>query len=237
MQDILKSLQSLEKQEVIPFSIFGAVAMLLAQQVTTKAAGIWSGSNEQISGWRQVSHAQRSFDFVSASGETLKVHIVANGDNSLSLVVSSKGETNGKAIRTNVQLVNKRIETLKGSVVLDLSLKLESHLLCGTVSIYSNDVAKLDVIDIWLDGRSGEEKTHYQLQSHHSSFSESSGASSNPVVLSPMPGKVVKVVVTDGQEVKRGDTIAVIEAMKMEHSVRQFIVLKIKNTSKNLITF
>ncbi|HEX9642736.1 MAG TPA: biotin carboxylase N-terminal domain-containing protein [Acidimicrobiia bacterium] len=37
---------------------------------------------------------------------------------------------------------------------------------------------------------------------------------------SPMPGKVVAVAVEIGAEVAAGDTIVVIEAMKMEHSVR-----------------
>jgi acetyl-CoA/propionyl-CoA carboxylase biotin carboxyl carrier protein len=34
-----------------------------------------------------------------------------------------------------------------------------------------------------------------------------------------MPGKVIKVLVTEGQAVKQGDPIAIIEAMKMEHVV------------------
>jgi acetyl-CoA carboxylase biotin carboxylase subunit len=36
----------------------------------------------------------------------------------------------------------------------------------------------------------------------------------------PMPGKVVKVLVTPGQPVAAGDTLLVLEAMKMEHPVR-----------------
>ncbi len=36
----------------------------------------------------------------------------------------------------------------------------------------------------------------------------------------PMPGKVVKVLVTEGQEVAQGAALVVLEAMKMEHTVR-----------------
>ena len=36
----------------------------------------------------------------------------------------------------------------------------------------------------------------------------------------PMPGKVVKVLVTAGQEVAQGAPLVVLEAMKMEHTVR-----------------
>ena len=35
-----------------------------------------------------------------------------------------------------------------------------------------------------------------------------------------MPGKITKVFVTEGQEVKEGETLAVMEAMKMEHSLK-----------------
>ncbi|UCG40195.1 MAG: ATP-grasp domain-containing protein [Acidimicrobiia bacterium] len=39
-------------------------------------------------------------------------------------------------------------------------------------------------------------------------------------LLAPMPGKVVRVAVAEGAEVAKGDTLVVVEAMKMEHSVR-----------------
>ncbi|MBV7258071.1 acetyl/propionyl/methylcrotonyl-CoA carboxylase subunit alpha [Erythrobacter crassostreae] len=38
-------------------------------------------------------------------------------------------------------------------------------------------------------------------------------------ILSPMPGKVIAVDVTDGQTVKAGDRLMVLEAMKMEHAL------------------
>ncbi|MCM1034090.1 MAG: biotin/lipoyl-binding protein [Paludibacter sp.] len=38
-------------------------------------------------------------------------------------------------------------------------------------------------------------------------------------VTSPLPGSVVKVLVTDGQQVKKGDTLLTLESMKMENSI------------------
>ncbi|HQY20062.1 MAG TPA: acetyl-CoA carboxylase biotin carboxyl carrier protein subunit [Ignavibacteria bacterium] len=39
-------------------------------------------------------------------------------------------------------------------------------------------------------------------------------------ILSPMPGIIKKMNVTEGQEVKKGDVILVLEAMKMENEIK-----------------
>ncbi|CAK0783426.1 hypothetical protein CVIRNUC_006625 [Coccomyxa viridis] len=44
--------------------------------------------------------------------------------------------------------------------------------------------------------------------------------SSAGTVLSPLPGKVIKVLVKDGDAVEEGESLVVLEAMKMEHTVR-----------------
>ena len=40
------------------------------------------------------------------------------------------------------------------------------------------------------------------------------------LLLCPMPGLVVSVAVREGQEIKAGETLAVVEAMKMENVLR-----------------
>jgi biotin carboxyl carrier protein len=39
-------------------------------------------------------------------------------------------------------------------------------------------------------------------------------------LISPMPGKIFKILKEVGSEVKKGETILVLEAMKMEHTIR-----------------
>ena len=39
-------------------------------------------------------------------------------------------------------------------------------------------------------------------------------------MLSPMPGQVIKVLVNEGQEVEKNEPLIVLEAMKMEHTIR-----------------
>jgi 3-methylcrotonyl-CoA carboxylase alpha subunit len=60
-------------------------------------------------------------------------------------------------------------------------------------------------------------------QSYYEIVHQSLGAQSrqeSDEALSPVPGKVVKVAVTPGQEVKKGETLIIIESMKMEFSVK-----------------
>ena len=54
----------------------------------------------------------------------------------------------------------------------------------------------------------------------HKRLPPKKAADTAKLVLSPMPGLVVSLSVTEGQEVKSGETVAVIEAMKMQNIIR-----------------
>jgi len=54
------------------------------------------------------------------------------------------------------------------------------------------------------------------------------GAAGKAVVSSPMPGKVVKVLVAVGQEVRAEQGVIVVEAMKMENELRSAVAGKVK---------
>src|SRR5260370_41386152 len=49
---------------------------------------------------------------------------------------------------------------------------------------------------------------------------EKQPADTSRLVLSPMPGLLTQVVVAEGQEVKAGEPLVVVEAMKMENVLR-----------------
>jgi propionyl-CoA carboxylase alpha chain len=48
-------------------------------------------------------------------------------------------------------------------------------------------------------------------------------------LLSPMPGLLIKICVEEGQRVKAGEELAIVEAMKMENSLRAIDSVKIKS--------
>ena len=51
------------------------------------------------------------------------------------------------------------------------------------------------------------------------SNSESSSSGESGDILSPMPGRVIKIDITEGQAVAKGDLLLVVEAMKMENRI------------------
>ncbi|TET18586.1 MAG: biotin/lipoyl-binding protein [Candidatus Cloacimonadota bacterium] len=59
------------------------------------------------------------------------------------------------------------------------------------------------------------------------STGEKSGALEN-ILKSPMPGSVVKLFVTEGDEVAEGDILIIIEAMKMENELRAPGTMRVK---------
>lgn len=54
------------------------------------------------------------------------------------------------------------------------------------------------------------------------------GAAGKAMVTSPMPGKVVKILVAVGEEVKAEQGVIVVEAMKMENELKTSVAGKVK---------
>ena len=54
------------------------------------------------------------------------------------------------------------------------------------------------------------------------------GSAGKAMVSSPMPGKVVKLLVAEGQEVEAGQGVVVVEAMKMENELKSALPGKVK---------
>ncbi len=75
-----------------------------------------------------------------------------------------------------------------------------------------------DRVWVWCDGVA----TAFEKVSAGRSPGAAAAAGKDPggSLISPMPGRVRRLLVTDGARVKRGDVLLVLEAMKMEHAIR-----------------
>jgi biotin carboxyl carrier protein len=97
-----------------------------------------------------------------------------------------------------------------------------------------------DVLSILHEGRQYEAKREYSLmgETHVIVGSErftaevrdprslrsrraAAGAEAGPAkILAPMPGKIVRVIVAEGDEVEAGQPLVVVEAMKMQNEIK-----------------
>lgn len=79
--------------------------------------------------------------------------------------------------------------------------------------LQSNDGQSFDTsLDLWWRG------VHFRLALPTKISLQQANIRTNAVV-SPMPGKVLRVLVREGQPIRGGDIVAVLEAMKMEHTI------------------
>lgn len=92
------------------------------------------------------------------------------------------------------------------------TLKAQAELVKNTLWVHLNG----ETIAVEVDnGRVSKRKTK--------------SAQANPnQIMSPMPGKITKIAVQVGQAVKEGDSIIVMEAMKMEYTLKSSINAKVK---------
>jgi biotin carboxyl carrier protein len=77
-----------------------------------------------------------------------------------------------------------------------------------------------------------------KTQTEARSIAESATMKGVPTISSPMPGKVVKILVGEGDKVEKGQGLVIVEAMKMENEIRSLsagIVKKINFKEGNLV--
>ena len=89
----------------------------------------------------------------------------------------------------------------------DYSIKLGETAVHGTVRRDG------EMFHVFTNG--GHYPLHYNDPMAHAGESEAEGGR----LTAPMPGKVVAVLANKGQEVKKGDALVIMEAMKMEHTI------------------
>lgn len=67
-----------------------------------------------------------------------------------------------------------------------------------------------------------------QLVKKVSTFKEKQEIVEQKLVLSPMPGQIVKVFVTPGMEVKENQTLVILSSMKMEYTIKSTVEATVK---------
>lgn len=140
-------------------------------------------------GWRMNSQMQRSLQFAEEH-QTHDVQVTYLADG---WTITANGES--QTVRCIRQDGN------------DLVLAMAEQTLSATV------VRDAEHVHVFSHGVHTD--LHYMDALAHAGEAEAEGGR----LTAPMPGKIVAVLVENGQEVKKGEALLIMEAMKMEHTI------------------
>lgn len=84
----------------------------------------------------------------------------------------------------------------------------------GAVHYHAQIIVAEEEIHVYLNGRL------YRLKQAVASATEAAKTNTGAPLMAPMPGRVVSVLVALGDTVKAGQPMVILEAMKMEHTIR-----------------
>jgi acetyl/propionyl-CoA carboxylase alpha subunit len=220
MDGILRSLVPEPLSTVNPHLVMGLSTYVESFRPKVSVSN-WDGNNE-FSFWRASRAVNQKFS-LEMGDEKLDVagHISGSNFSFTSVQKDPIENVTKNAKFLSSELIVERLSDQNVSCsVYSAKIELDGKLLHGTVSIQTPPKGNSTTIDIWLHGQTGEHSTHYQFKIQSPlANAASKGVSLNPVVLSPMPGKIVKINVQDGARVKKGEPVLILEAMKMEHVV------------------
>ena len=179
------------KQDKVGRSL--AVAAAVAQTLVHEKAGESADPFSRTDGWRPYGLTQRRFDF-EYQGEALTAQLTYLHDGALSLSV---GEVAGP-------LVFSPLPTDSGTVM-DLQFNGQRQ----AVQTWQRD----ELVHVFCD-LGATVITELDALAHAGETAAEGGR-----LTAPMPGKVVSFAVKAGDAVKKGQPLAVMEAMKMEHTI------------------
>jgi len=178
-----------------PLGALALAALALASTETAPAVGRPADPWAQASGWRMNSAYRRSLSFADefSGAQGYQVGLVYGGAGAHGWQIEVNGE------RQPVTLVRRA-----GA---ELSIRLGETALHGSVRRDG------ELFHVFTGGR------HYTLAYNdpmaHAGELETAGGR----LTAPMPGKVVAVLASSGQEVRKGEPLVIMEAMKMEHTI------------------
>jgi len=151
----------------------------------------------------------RSFILFKSIGQERTYQVEIDGEIYDLIIKDQLVTVNGKEIRATLS------ETDPGTFVLNLgNQKLE-------VFSGERNSENKSAISLSINNRSRElivkDETQILLDSYKN---ESEGDSGTQAINAPMPGLVLKILVSPGDEVEKGDGLLILEAMKMENEIK-----------------
>ena len=178
----------------LELAVAGLVAHTLALEAATQTPDPWSRRD----GWRLHGTALRRFD-VEAGGEHHVIRVTHSKDGALDLLMGKQ----------RLPMTFSQRSDLKSAEMFDVTVATQR----STLAVYAHQ----DRLTIF----GAQTSTSLRLidPTAHAIAQAAEAASSGGRLTAPMPGKVISFLAQPGQAVKQGQALAVMEAMKMEHTI------------------
>ena len=179
-----------------PVGLAMAAAAAIAQALLGEQASEGADPFSRRDGWQSHGVTQRRFEF-EFHGEPAHADLTYLHDGALRLEV---GELSGPLVFSSVE-----------NTLGDIDIQFAGQRLTATVYRQSS---QLDEVDHVFSERGATQITAIDSLAHAGESHAETGR-----LTAPMPGKVVSFSVKAGDKVSKGQTLAVMEAMKMEHTI------------------
>jgi 3-methylcrotonyl-CoA carboxylase alpha subunit len=235
-QDLVKPLTFFSSQ----VKILGAISLLLLESsASSNPSSSSSDPWNHIESFRSMDILQRHLKLICVTEqqqqeeEKEKTEIV---DVQISSLPSSSSEEEEKeevnkkkcfeicldkkkeeTFQVKAQLLNtKKRGTKIGIKAGDFLIQIDHRIFKGTAVIEEKD----QLLHVFCND--GTQKYAYQFKIPLLSFEKEQTSTASPVskILTPMPGKIIKVFVKKQEKIKANQPLLIMEAMKMEHIVR-----------------
>ena len=188
-EEILQNIITAKNDKSFEIPLFSYLLFSLANQCN-KATGLW----DCIGFWRINNEMKVRID-----GREYKLELLHRSGNHFHF------QSGGKEYKASL------IRLEKGKIEMILN---------GIHFIAFASMDKKCITQVTYDGSSFTcERNDILVEQEIFSLASYSSSTSDQRIVSPMPGKVVKVNVAKGSSVKKGDILLVVEAMKMENNI------------------
>lgn len=186
-----------------------AVSLLLLQQFESRPLADFNGelhspwSEDSLQHFRSLESLERTFD-LHHEGASVSVGVKHLSSQSFEVTLVDE---NDETVTVNAH----------GQIAAsgDFEIRVENRKFKGTAIVNQQD------LHVFCDDGTQryDYKFHVPLPSLTAGDDESSGTGHRKIV-TPMPAKVIKVLVKDGEVIKQDQPLLILEAMKMEHVIR-----------------
>lgn len=154
----------------------------------------------------------RSFSFPTVDGVSLQVEIAPDRNKTLVTASPVNSASRNEATESyQAQMHDVVLEPLASGSYIFAGAWSDTSGSTGLSFEISYDTATSG----WVHGQQGTSRIEFRAEQVNTSRAGGSGD-----LIAPLPGRIVKIEGDTGNEVSAGDTVLVMESMKMEHSVR-----------------